>query len=577
MENERKGLTIDDLLGDDIDTNNENVKPVRARATKKVMFNDELDDDGDTEEEVTPVQRPRARKKVAVTNSLDEDADIPVSKPTIPKNRSALKPRPKENDDVENDIAEKSTPKKRKTIAPEFVCEMSDDTLMELEEPKEKSISELKKEFREVEKSMKPVPRKRTIKKDVEIEIPLTNEHRGGKETFDVPIEEDKPVRKKTVRKNDSQEFPRRASSKLAANTNSSNTDDCGGYAKISTTNSRQNTRCRDEEIEDIDYSGMIIPDSLIDKPKPIKNKAINNNANNNTSDAIANAVKESVKRVLDETNKYETKVVSSENLDQLIYEAVEKSVKMYMPNIINEERERNKNLDFSKPEDRKDGFALDEKGFRITEFDSMPVRPKKAGKPLNKRQKVVKFFTKNKIGVHLKNWTIRVAVLLLLWHITVTYLIGTVQVSGLSMYPTYCDSETLLIDKVSTVFKEPERNDVLVFNKVYDGVSKRFIKRVIALPGETVQIVDGLVYIDDEQLKDDDIYEPMKDAGVFAEKYTLKSNEYLVLGDNRNNSIDSRDPKIGLISDGEIVGTVMIKLKSVDSLNNALDNSEVE
>ena len=131
-------------------------------------------------------------------------------------------------------------------------------------------------------------------------------------------------------------------------------------------------------------------------------------------------------------------------------------------------------------------------------------------------------------------------------------------QVDGHSMDPTLADGQNLILDKVSYRFRDPERYDIIVFPFEENGKKEHFIKRIIGLPGETVQIIDGYVYINGEKLESD-IYgaEVMKNPGRAAEPITLGDDEYFVLGDNRNNSEDSRYADMGNVKKRNIIGKV--------------------
>lgn len=133
--------------------------------------------------------------------------------------------------------------------------------------------------------------------------------------------------------------------------------------------------------------------------------------------------------------------------------------------------------------------------------------------------------------------------------------------VSGDSMYPTLHDRDNLIVDKISYRFHDPERYDVIVFPYQYEEHTY-FIKRVIGLPGETVQIdAAGNIYIDGEVLDEDYGYEVMTYPGLAAEPITLSEDEYFVLGDNRNHSEDSRYPDVGLIHKKDIVGRAWVRI----------------
>ena len=128
-------------------------------------------------------------------------------------------------------------------------------------------------------------------------------------------------------------------------------------------------------------------------------------------------------------------------------------------------------------------------------------------------------------------------------------------QVAGHSMNDTLKDGDTVLIDKVCYEFREPERYDLIVFEPKVANVSKFYVKRIIGLPGETVQIKEGKVYIDGKKLESDLIGTDIYNAGLAAEEIRLGSNQYFVLGDNRNNSDDSRFSNVGLVNGKDIIG----------------------
>jgi signal peptidase I len=110
--------------------------------------------------------------------------------------------------------------------------------------------------------------------------------------------------------------------------------------------------------------------------------------------------------------------------------------------------------------------------------------------------------------------------------------------VVGASMQPNFQDGERVVISKLAYNFGEPERGDVIVFHPP-NNQDEDYIKRVIALPGEMVAVNDGVVYIDDQPL--DEPY--IKDLPAYAlSEQRVPSNEYFVLGDNRNNSNDSHN-----------------------------------
>lgn len=131
--------------------------------------------------------------------------------------------------------------------------------------------------------------------------------------------------------------------------------------------------------------------------------------------------------------------------------------------------------------------------------------------------------------------------------------------ISGSSMQPALENEDTVLVNRMAYGLIKPQRYDVIAFEPEGIKSSKVYIKRVIGLPGDRVQIIDGRVYINGERLEDDIANVDILTAGIAVNEVQLSSDEYFVLGDNRNNSEDSRFSNIGIIKKGDIVGKVWI------------------
>ena len=127
----------------------------------------------------------------------------------------------------------------------------------------------------------------------------------------------------------------------------------------------------------------------------------------------------------------------------------------------------------------------------------------------------------------------------------------------GQSMDATLSGGDVILLNKLAYGFGGPGRNDVIAFKPNGSENSHSYIRRVIGLPGETIQIKDGMIYINDAVYLEDVDYQEMEAAGIAADPITLGTDEYFVLGDNRNNSEDSRFADIGNVKLDDIEGKV--------------------
>jgi signal peptidase I len=142
-------------------------------------------------------------------------------------------------------------------------------------------------------------------------------------------------------------------------------------------------------------------------------------------------------------------------------------------------------------------------------------------------------------------------------------FLIQPFYVKGASMEPNFYDHEYLIVDEISYRFREPERGDIIVF-RYPRNPQEYFIKRLIALPGEEVQVKGGKVTVFNDENPEgivlDEVYlqEGIKTYGLSEDKVVLAEDEFFVLGDNRNQSKDSRS--FGPVNESFIVGRVFFR-----------------
>ena len=153
--------------------------------------------------------------------------------------------------------------------------------------------------------------------------------------------------------------------------------------------------------------------------------------------------------------------------------------------------------------------------------------------------------------------------VVLLLTSLVIRYIGQRTMVEGISMEPTLYDGDNLILDKVTYRFSDPKRFDIVVFPFKYKEKTN-YIKRIIGLPGETVQIDEyGCIYINGEILPESYGKEIISSdrIGLAYEPIVLGEDEYFVMGDNRNHSTDSRTEVVGNVKRSEIIGRAWLRI----------------
>ena len=152
-------------------------------------------------------------------------------------------------------------------------------------------------------------------------------------------------------------------------------------------------------------------------------------------------------------------------------------------------------------------------------------------------------------------------ALVILAAYLIVTFVGQRTEVNGSSMENTLDNGDNLIVDKISYRLGSPKRFDVVVF-PYPQNPSTYFIKRVLGLPGATVQIdSSGKIYINGQVLEENFGREVISNPGLAQEPIKLGEDQYFVLGDNRNNSMDSRDSRVGLISGKSMVGKAFLRI----------------
>lgn len=149
--------------------------------------------------------------------------------------------------------------------------------------------------------------------------------------------------------------------------------------------------------------------------------------------------------------------------------------------------------------------------------------------------------------------------------YLIIHYVGQRTEVQGSSMESTLQDGDNLIVDKITYRFREPKRFDIIVFPFQYEEETY-YIKRIIGMPGERVQIDwEGNIFIDGELLEENYGLEVIQDPGWAVEEIELAEDEYFVLGDNRNNSTDSRAELVGNIHEDDIIGRAWVRIYPFD------------
>lgn len=170
------------------------------------------------------------------------------------------------------------------------------------------------------------------------------------------------------------------------------------------------------------------------------------------------------------------------------------------------------------------------------------------------------------KIRDILMKWAIDIIVVIGIALFLVIYLGESSTVVGYSMEPTLLNGDRILINKLEYGLSSPKRYDIVVFQPNIE-TSHYYIKRIIGLPGEKLEIKNGLIYINDEKLTEPMELDSIISPGLAEKEIVLGSDEYFLLGDNRNNSEDSRFSNVGNVKHHNIIGKVWLLFSSFSDI----------
>ena len=170
-------------------------------------------------------------------------------------------------------------------------------------------------------------------------------------------------------------------------------------------------------------------------------------------------------------------------------------------------------------------------------------------------------FRIENKLVNNIIEWLLSIALAHLVFFVVRTFVFRVAQVTCHSMEPTLAHGDMVLLNRFNFIFSSPRVGDIVAFPPYEHDPSKFYIKRIIALPGDVVDLVDHAFLINGLVLEDDFSYEPIINFGDMVFPLEVEYGQYFVLGDNRNGSMDSRFANVGTVPAEVMVGRVSLRI----------------
>ena len=194
-----------------------------------------------------------------------------------------------------------------------------------------------------------------------------------------------------------------------------------------------------------------------------------------------------------------------------------------------------------------------------------MNIRKWKENPGLQETREILETKLEDKKVRGILNWIFQIAVVLIFGILVGMAMFQSVTVQESAMEPTLQVGESFFVNRAIYKVSSPERGDIIVYKTSGSDDAALHIGRVIGLPGETVQISNGNILINGEVYDENHDFPEISNAGVASSGISLESGEYFILGDNRNNSEDSRYGDIGNINKKYIVGKVWFIISPKD------------
>ena len=175
------------------------------------------------------------------------------------------------------------------------------------------------------------------------------------------------------------------------------------------------------------------------------------------------------------------------------------------------------------------------------------------------KRHKGLTFYQKKKkintsVVREVMNWLFCIVMAVFLAFVVTMAFGMQTTVIGVSMEPNLTNGQGILVDRVSYKLLSPKQGDVIVFLPNGNENAHYYVKRMVAVPGQTVLIENGILYVDGKPYQEED-YDLISSAGIAEMQIVLGGGEYFVMGDNCNSSEDSRSANIGAVNKSTIIG----------------------
>ena len=166
---------------------------------------------------------------------------------------------------------------------------------------------------------------------------------------------------------------------------------------------------------------------------------------------------------------------------------------------------------------------------------------------------------------LYILDWAIDIAIASIIVYMITTFAFQNMYVVGSSMEPTLKNGEAVLVNKLTYLIKEPNRYDIVTFRHINTSHEEiNFVKRIIGIPGDKIDIVNNVIYVNGEVLGlPTDAYnkDSIIKTGNMRYPIIVPKESYFVLGDNKSNSIDSRYLEVGMIPKKELMGKICVRI----------------